>query len=67
LPGIAILLMGLVVLLSNGPNPKIMLAIDFRGPFLHYFLDKQKVVKELAPCIIFFTPFFKGLSLSNYI
>ena len=35
--------MGLAVVLSNGPKPEIMLAIDFRGPFCstfyaHYFL-----------------------------
>jgi len=38
LPGIAMLPMGFVTFLRNGPNPKIVLAIDFQGPFLRYFL-----------------------------
>jgi len=42
LPGIAILPMGFVALLSNGPNPKIMLAIDFRGPFCTTFWTSKK-------------------------
>jgi len=42
LPGIVILPMGFATLLSNGPNPKIMLAIDFRGPFCATFWTSKK-------------------------
>jgi len=36
------LLMGFAAMLSNGQNPEIMLAIDFRGPFCATFWTSKK-------------------------
>jgi len=40
--GVAIMLMGSVEVLSSGLKPKIMLAIDFRGPFCATFWTSKK-------------------------
>jgi len=47
LPGFALLPMGFAAMLSNGPKPEIMLAIDFRGPFCSTF-GQAKSGKESA-------------------
>jgi len=42
------LLMGFAAMTGNGLNPKIVLAIDFRGPFCATFWTSKKWHKKLA-------------------